>query len=147
MPLCADRVKETTTTTGTGAITLGGAVPQFDSFSSAFSNPSVIYYCIINNTGTEWEVGIGTFTTTLSRDTVIGSSNSDTLVNFSAGTKYVFNTVPARIINLIEMLERSPGTGTIISIPANYGICVPEKFVLGSGVQLTLESDAQLAII
>lgn len=107
MPLVADRVKETTTTTGTGAITLLGAVSGFVAFSAAFSNPSIVYYAIVGTT--EWEVGIGTFTTTLARDVVLASSNSGALVNFSAGTKDVFNTFPANPINsavgLTEMLR------------------------------------------
>lgn len=98
MPLVlADRVKETTTTTGTGTVTLLGAVTGYQSFS-AVGNANTTYYCIAGQTGTEWEVGIGTYTssgTTLARNTVLTSSNSNTLVNFSAGTKDVFVTYPA----------------------------------------------------
>ena len=93
----ADRVKETTTTTGTGAVTLAGASSGFQSFA-AIGNGNTTYYTIAANVGTEWEVGIGTYTssgTTLSRDTVLASSNSGSLVNFSAGTKDVFVTYPA----------------------------------------------------
>jgi len=92
-----DRVKETSTTTGTGTITLAGASTGFQSFS-AVGNGNTTFYCIAAQTGTEWEVGIGTYTssgTTLSRDTVLSSSNSGSLVNFSAGTKDVFVTYPA----------------------------------------------------
>ena len=98
MPLVvADRVKETTTTTGTGTVTLLGAATGFQSFS-AIGNANTTYYCIAGQTGSEWEVGIGTYTssgTTLSRDTVLASSNSGSKVNFSAGTKDVFVTYPA----------------------------------------------------
>lgn len=94
----ADRVKESTTTTGTGAITLGGAATGFQSFASAFANPSVVPYTISSNGGSEWEVGIGTFTTTLSRDRVLSSSNSNALVSFSAGTKDVYVTLPASAV-------------------------------------------------
>jgi hypothetical protein len=90
-----DRVKETTTTTGTGTITLLGASSGFQSFS-AIGNTNTTYYTIVM--GTEWEVGVGTYTlsgTTLSRDTVLSSSNSGSLVNFSAGTKTVFCDYPA----------------------------------------------------
>lgn len=93
----ADRVKETSTTTGTGTVTLAGAVTGFQSFS-AVGNANSTFYCIAAQSGTEWEVGIGTYTssgTTLSRDTVLSSSNSGSLVNFSAGTKDVFVTFPA----------------------------------------------------
>lgn len=92
----ADRVKETTTTTGTGAITLAGAVTGFRTFASALSSGDRVYYAIVTAVSqTEWEVGIGTFTTTLARDTVLASSNSNALVNFSAGSKEVFVTLPA----------------------------------------------------
>lgn len=93
----ADRVKETTTTTGTGTVTLGGAATGFQSFS-AIGNGNNTYYTIAGQGTAEWEVGIGTYTssgTTLSRDTVLSSSNSGSLVNFSAGTKDVFVTYPA----------------------------------------------------
>lgn len=92
-----DRVKETTTTTGTGTVTLLGASTGFQSFS-AIGNANTTYYTIAAQTGTEWEVGIGTYTssgTTLSRDTVLASSNSGSLVTFSAGTKDVFVTYPS----------------------------------------------------
>ena len=98
MPLVlADRVKETTTTTGTGTVTLLGAVTGYQSFS-AIGNANTTYYCIAGQTTSEWEVGIGTYTsagTTLSRDTVLASSNAGALVTFSAGTKDVFVTYPA----------------------------------------------------
>lgn len=93
----ADRVKETTTTTGTGTITLAGAATGFQSFS-AIGNGNSTYYTIYLQGGSEWEVGIGTYTssgTTLSRDSVLSSSNSGSLVNFSAGTKDVFCDYPA----------------------------------------------------
>ena len=92
-----DRVKETTTTTGTGTVTLAGAVTGFRSFS-AIGDANTTYYCIAGQTGSEWEVGVGTYTasgTTLSRDTVFASSNAGSLVNFSAGTKDVFCTYAA----------------------------------------------------
>jgi hypothetical protein len=93
----ADRVKETTTTTGTGTVTLLGASTGYQSFS-AIGNSNTTYYTIAGTTGSEWEVGIGTYTssgTTLSRDTVLSSSNSGSLVSFSAGTKDVFVNYPA----------------------------------------------------
>jgi hypothetical protein len=94
-----DRVKETTTTTGTGTVTLSGAATGFQSFS-AIGNTNETYYCIAGQGTSEWEVGIGTYTssgTTLSRTTVLSSSNSGSLVTFSAGTKDVFCTFPAGI--------------------------------------------------
>jgi len=89
----ADRVRETTQTTGTGTITLDGAVQGFQSFS-VIGNNNTTYYTI--NRGSEWEVGIGTYYGgTLSRDTVYASSNGGSKVNFSAGSKDVFVTYPA----------------------------------------------------
>jgi len=91
----ADRVQETTTTTGTGTVTLAGAVSGFQTFA-AVGNGNSTYYTIAG--GAEWEVGIGTYTssgTTLSRTTVISSSNSGSLVSFSAGSKNVFVTYPS----------------------------------------------------
>ena len=90
----ADRVKETTTTTSTGTITLAGASTGYQSFS-VIGNGNTTYYTIAHQTANEWEVGIGTYTssgTTLSRDTVLASTNSGSKVNFSAGTKDVFVT-------------------------------------------------------
>ena len=96
MPLVVkDRVQETSTTTGTGTFTLAGAVSGFQSFS-VIGNGNTTYYAIVG--GSEWEVGLGTYTssgTTLSRNTILESSNGGTAVNFSAGTKNVFVTYPA----------------------------------------------------
>ena len=94
-----DRVKETSTTTGTGTINLAGAETGFETFVSGVGSTNTTFYAIELNSAGEFEVGIGTVTDaspdTLSRDTVISSSNSDALVNFSAGTKTVFCTLPA----------------------------------------------------
>ena len=93
-----DRVRETTTSTGTTTITLAGATTGFTTFAS-IGNGNSTYYTISGQTGNEWEVGIGTYTasgTTLSRDTVLDNYLGTTaLVNFSAGTKDVFCTYPA----------------------------------------------------
>lgn len=92
-----DRVKETTTTTGTGTLTLAGASAGFQSFA-AIGNGNTTYYAIVDSNSGAWEVGTGTYTssgTTLSRTTVLSSSNSGTLVNFGAGSKDVFCTYPS----------------------------------------------------
>jgi len=94
-----DRVKETTTSTGTGAISLAGATDTFDRFQDYMSNADTTYYAIIH-TGSgvdEWEVGLATWNTgnTLTRTTVLSGSNGTSAVNFSAGTKNVFMTYPA----------------------------------------------------
>jgi len=90
----ADRVKETSTTTGTGTLTLGGAATGYQTFGTAIGSGNTCYYAITLDSA--WEVGLGTVGTgTLSRDTVLASSNSGSLVNFAAGTKEVFATYPA----------------------------------------------------
>jgi len=94
-----DRVKETSTTTGTVTLNLGGAEQGYETFVSGISAGNTTFYAIENNSAGEFEVGIGTVTDaapdTLSRGTVISSSNSDSKVDFSAGTKNVFCTLPA----------------------------------------------------
>ena len=94
-----DRVKETSTTTGTGTLNLAGAEQGYESFVSGIGTTNTTFYAIENNSAGEFEVGIGTVTDaspdTLSRDTIISSSNSDSAVNLSSGTKDVFCTYPA----------------------------------------------------
>ena len=92
-----DRVKETTTTTGTGTVTLAGAAAGFQSFA-AVGDGNQTFYAIVDATSGDWEVGVGTYTasgTTLSRTTVVSSSNAGSLVNFGAGSKDVFVTYPS----------------------------------------------------
>jgi len=95
-----DRVKETSTTTGTGTFSLDGASQDFETFVAGVGTGNTTYYCIVNAGTGEFEVGVGTVTDatpdTLSRDTVLSSSNSDALVTFTAGTKDVFCTIPAK---------------------------------------------------
>jgi len=122
MPLVlADRVKETTTSTGTGTITLAGTVAGFQSFS-VIGNGNTTYYTIAGQGTSEWEVGIGTYTvsgTTLSRDTVLASSaGAPTKTNFSAGAKDVFVTYPA------ERSVYSDGTNIV---PDNAAILLPSS--------------------
>ena len=94
-----DRVKETSTTTGTGTLNLSGAVSGFETFVAGVADGNTTYYAIVNRDADEWEVGLGTVTDastdTLARTTVITSSNSDSAVDFAAGTKDVFCTLPA----------------------------------------------------
>lgn len=91
-----DRVKETTTTTGTGSFALAGAVTGYDSFGQ-IGNGNTTYYAVYLDGGSEWEVGIGTYTapSTLSRDTILASSNAGNIVTFSAGQKTIWCDYPA----------------------------------------------------
>jgi hypothetical protein len=107
----ADRVQETTTTTGTGSISLGGAVTGYQSFS-VIGNGNTTYYTIALQGGAEWEVGIGTYTAAgfiLSRDTVLASSASGAKVSFSAGTKQVFCDYPAG-----KAVYQQPTSGDVV---------------------------------
>jgi len=101
--MVADRVKETTTTTGTGTMNLAGAAVAYRSFAQAgFTTGQTTFYCILSGNGTDWEVGVGTFTTgspnTLSRDIILASSNSNNLINLT-GTSTVFCDEPASVLN------------------------------------------------
>lgn len=91
----ADRVKETSTTTGTGSFTLAGAETGFQSFSNGVGVGNTCYYVITD--GTNWEIGLGTLSgsTTLARTTVYNSSNSNNAVDWGAGSKDVFVSYPA----------------------------------------------------
>ena len=125
-----DRVKETSTTTGTGTFNLAGAEIGFESFVSGIGNGNVTYYAISNDGTAEFEVGFGTITDatpdTLSRDTIISSSNSDALVDFSAGTKTVFCTLPA---------SRTPSAGMTAQTFVNtHSSTISEDQTLDSGV-------------
>jgi len=94
-----DRVKESSTTSGTGTIDLAGAATGFEGFVAGIATGNTTYYTIFEQGTANWEVGVGTVTDaatdTLSRDTVISSSNSDSKVTFAGGTLDVFCTLPA----------------------------------------------------
>ena len=135
-----DRVKETSTTTGTVTFTLAGAVSGFETFSSAIGNTNTTYYSIVNSNG-EFEVGLGTVGAgTLSRDTIISSSNSDAKVNFSAGTKNVFCTLPASKAVILD------SSGNIV---ANNGSNLTNLNAdnLATGTVANARLDAELAAI
>ncbi len=117
----ADRVKETTTTAGTGTITLAGAATGFQSFA-VVGDGNTTFYTIASQTGNEWEVGVGTYATsgtTLARTTVLSNSSATqpSALNFSAGTKDVFVTYPAGFavastnVGTAGQLLTSNGTG------------------------------------
>jgi hypothetical protein len=111
-----DRVRETTNTTGTGTFTLLGAVTGYQSFS-VIGNGNTCFYACADQGGPNWEVGIGTYSSgTLARTTVLSSSNSGSLVNFTAGTKDVFITQPSE--------EAVYGSGTAIVGPSGASLGV-----------------------
>lgn len=152
-----DRVQETTTTTGTGTVNLAGAVTGYEGFVAAVGTGNTCYYCIFDSVSGDWEVGSGTVTDaspdTLSRATVLQSSNSDALVNFSAGTKRVFVTLPAnRAIyedsaSIAEITNLVLTPSSITNITAGGGITVTngQMRVQGSGGAVTITANPQIA--
>ena len=165
MPLVVrDRVNETSTTTGTGTFTLAGAVTGFQSFS-AIGNGNTTYYAIVLQGGSEWEVGLGTYTssgTTLSRTTVLSSSNSGSLVNFSAGTKNVFCNYPAgkavygdatdtafeaQFAASNGLMMNNMTIGTTFSIPSGYSASSVGPVVVSSGVTITVPSGSRWVVL
>ena len=133
-----DRVKETSTTTGTGTFTLAGAVTGFLTFSSAVGNTNTTYYAIVHSANSEFEVGLGTVAAgTLARTTVITSSNSDSAVDFSAGTKNVFCTLPASKSVILD------ASGNIVANNAS-NLTALNATQLTSGTVPNARLDAQL---
>ena len=150
----ADRVKETTTTAGTVTVTLLGASTGYQSFS-AIGDGNTTYYTIAGQTGSEWEVGIGTYTasgTTLARTTVISSSNAGSLVNFSAGTKDVFVTYPAEFTSNaigggIGAVQLNADTVTVSgTIAAGQNGFAVGPLTVASGVTITVTSGQRLVV-
>lgn len=141
----ADRVKETTTTTGTGTINLAGAATGYISFVIGIGTTNICYYAIVG--ATEWEVGIGTVTDaatdTLSRDTILASSNSNTVVNFSAGSKDVFVTIPAASVELVSS-DLAPRMNVVI--PAGNGSIVPDNYEILDTYNLEIQNGSNLEI-
>ena len=157
----ADRVRETTTTTGTGTITLGGAAQSYQTFASAIGNTNTTYYAIAHQNANEFEVGLGTVSTsgsnTLARTTVLKSSNSNNAVDFSAGTKDVFVTYPSEkavttsdaqtLTN--KTIDASQLSGTVANARLDAqlqdvaGLAVTNgNFIVGDGSNFVAESGA-----
>jgi hypothetical protein len=139
-----DRVKDTTISTGTGAIVLAGAAPTgFQTFAAGFGGSATVAYCIADQTGANWEVGTGVFdgTTGLTRVTVLGSSAGGSLVNFSAGTKDVFCTAPAAYLDSFTSTEQgvvpASGGGTNNFLRADGQFTVPPGTVTTPGAPTT----------
>lgn len=134
----SDRVKETSTTTGTGTYTLAGAVTGFETFTANLSNADTTYYCCTD--GTNFEVGLGTFTssgTTLARTTVISSSNSNSAVNWSSGTRTLFCTLPASKTIFLD------ASGNIVAANGS-NLTALNASNLASGTVANARLDAQL---
>ena len=113
-----DRVRETTSTTGTGAVTLGGAVDGFQTFAAGIGNSNTTYYAISLNSANEWEVGLGTLngdSSTLTRTTVLQSSNSDAAVDFAAGAKEIFCTLPSEKALYLDASGDLANSGVIVN--------------------------------
>ena len=156
----ADRVRETSTTTGTGALTLAGAISGYQTFSSAIGDTNTCHYAIHNLSADEWEVGLGTVATsgpTLTRTSVFTSSNSNSAVDFSAGTKDVFVTYPAgktvtsdgaqTLTNKSIVATQLTGTVANARLDAQLqdvaGLGVTDgNFIVGNGSNFVAESGA-----
>ena len=148
-----DRVKETSTTTGTGTFDLNGAATGFETFVAGIGDTNTTYYCIFNQGTTEFEVGIGTVTDaatdTLSRDTVLSSSNSDNKVDFGSGTKDVFCTLPASKAVIEDAsnnvtLANDLTVGALLKMPTNTA----NKILIADGTsfeEVDMSGDATIA--
>ena len=129
-----DRVKETTTTTSTGTYTLAGAVTGYQAFS-VIGDGNTTYYAVTN--GTDWEVGIGTYTssgTTLSRDTILESSNAGNAVNWGAGSKDIFCTYPAERSAYSEGGALASGFPAFFATPSSANLATVMTDETGSGL-------------
>lgn len=149
----ADRVQETSTTSGTGTLTLLGAVTGFQSFA-AVGNGNTTYYTIYEQGTNNWEVGIGTYTssgTTLARNTVIASSNSGSLVNFGTALKNVFVDMPSEMIALggsgqsIQVNQTTESQTYTLATGTNGFAVGP--ITTASGVTVTIAAGQRLVII
>ena len=159
-----DRVQETTTTSGTGSVTLGGAVSSFQSFA-VIGNGNTTFYCIVDAAAPGWEVGIGTYTssgTTLARTTIIASSNSGGIVNFSSGTQDVFCTYPAGksvnqdangsvyVPNLLAsngILAHNSTVSTSCNLGSGYNALAVGPITIGAGASVTVASGQRWLIL
>ena len=135
-----DRVKETTTTTGTGTVSLAGAVTGFETFAAGVGNSNTTYYAIVHQTANEFEVGLGTLdgdSSDLTRTTVISSSNSDSAVDFAAGTKDVFCTIPASKL-IFEDANNDATVGRNLTVTGDLTV---------SGDDITMGTNTNTAIM
>ena len=145
-----DRVKETSTTTGTGTLTLGGAASGFQSFS-VIGDGNKTYYAIVDSATGDWEVGLGTYTssgTTLSRDFVLESSNSGSAVDFAANVKDVFVTYPAEraVIGGMGYVENSAIITVSSTINAGNNAISAGPVTVADGVSVTIPSGSRWVV-
>jgi hypothetical protein len=146
-----DRVKSSTTTTGTGTITLGAAAIGFQAFS-VIGDGNTTYYTIVDTVNGTWEVGIGTYTasgTTLSRDTVLESSNSGSLVSFAAGSKDVFVAYPAEraVIGGMGYIENSATISQSSTINAGNNAVSSGPVTINSGITVVVPSGSRWVVV
>ena len=141
-----DRVKETTSTTGTGAVSLGGAATGFETFAQGIGNSNTTYYAIIHESADEWEVGLGTLdgdSSDLTRTTVLTSSNSDSAVNFSSGNKTVICTLPASK----AVFEDGSGNITIAGADITTGTNTSGNLLIADGSKFSSTAVSALSEI
>lgn len=166
MPLVVkDRIKETSTTSGTGTLTLAGAASGFRSFAD-IGNGNTTYYAIVDATAATWEVGIGTYTssgTTLSRDTILSNSSGNTsAINFAANSKDVFVTYPsskavygdasdiayeAHFAASNGIFLSSNTIATSLTLPTNYNGVSAGNVTLSTGITVTVPTGARWVIV
>jgi hypothetical protein len=126
-----DRVQESASAPGTGTVTLLGAALGFESFSSSIGNGNTTYYCIADQGGNNWEVGIGTVGAgTLARTAILSSSNADAIVDFASGTQTVFCTYPAEVS---VYSSNTPTSGYVLTA---QGVGTPPQWVASSGASI-----------
>ena len=166
MPLVVkDRIKETSTTSGTGTLTLAGASAGFRSFAD-IGNGNTTYYAIVDSTAGTWEVGIGTYTssgTTLARTTILSNSSGTTsAINFAANSKDVFVTYPAskavygdesdiaydlHFAASNGILLTNQTVSTSMTFPSGYEGISGKNTTIANGVTVTVPSGANWTIV
>jgi len=148
----ADRVKETTTTAGLVAAALAGAALGSQTFLSGIGDGNSCFYCIAGQGTSEWEVGIGTYTSatnSLSRDSVISSSNANAPVNFSAGAKDVYVTNPSsrNVIGGKGMVEHTNVIDRDVSITSGNNAISSGPVTVATGKTVTVPTGSVWSIV
>lgn len=151
--IIADRVQETCNSPGTGTVSLLGAVNGYQAFSAVMATSDTCYYTIADQTGSNWEVGLGTYSSsgnTLIRTTVLASSNSGSLVNFSSGIQSIFltyaaetsvtssNTTTLTNKTFQAYAEKVNTIGTIATSTYNIDLSLANIFDLTLGTDVTV---------